>query len=117
MALHAHSLANACPQPAEADSWPLEGLRKVDAAPQSAANQSGMQRFESCHPSQPVWSPRVKLPRRRKTTPCAAFSGYGFGLGVGIWAVKASFRRLVSQATFWCLIPASHGRRCHRSGF
>jgi len=31
------------------------------------------------------------------------------GLRVGIWAAKASFRRLVSEATFWCLIPASHG--------
>jgi len=50
------ALPTACPQPAEADSWPLEGLRKVDEAPQSAANQSGMQRFESCHPSHAVRS-------------------------------------------------------------
>jgi len=29
--------------------------------------------FESSRPSQPVRSPRVKLPRRHKTTPCVAF--------------------------------------------
>jgi hypothetical protein len=57
-------------------------------------------KFESSQPSQPVRSPRVKVPRRRKTTRCAAYRGYGLvsvsGFGLpkrhsGAWSRRPLF--------------------------
>jgi hypothetical protein len=65
-----------------------------------------MQTFESSRPSQPVWSPRVKLPSRRKTTRYRGVSPISRGLRVRNWATELSFRPLVSEAAFWCRVFA-----------
>jgi hypothetical protein len=56
--------------------------------------------FESCRPSQPVWSPPPNMRRRLKTTRYRGISRIPLGLRVGNWATEAPFRPPVSEATF-----------------
>jgi hypothetical protein len=72
--------------PSRARSLPRPHVRKT------VRHHLEMQRFESCRPSQPVRSPRVKVPSRRKTTPCAAFRGYGLVSVSGFGLPKPSRR-------------------------
>src|ERR1700738_2518422 len=65
-----------------------------------------MQSFESCRPSQPVRSPPANVRRPLKTARYRGILRIPLGLRVGNWAREEAFRRLVSEAVFWCLVFA-----------
>jgi hypothetical protein len=68
--------------------------------------QSAIWRFESSQPSQPVRSPPANVRRRIKTALYRGILRIPLGLRVGNWAREEAFRRLVSEAIFWCLVFA-----------
>jgi len=68
------------------------------------AFDSGMRRFESCRPSQPVGSPPVNARKPVKTARYRGISRIPLGLGVTNSATEAPFCPPVSGAPFWCLV-------------